>query len=272
MAAASPSIAEHAPAADPPEVAPEAEDEELPYYVMYQKKCYLVPEHCIKFNKKKPVKVESGEAMGEVHDSKAPKKWVDAGVSWRNFIVVEVELDGETKQGIYVTFTTDVESDDIAIMRPVHKAVIKSFMEEWDAWSEEKKGKYPELANFALGEDAQISPVEQRWDQVKADLPESLYQKPKAQQRQFTAKSAAGQSRGVAGGIGKKATGPSKAAKKAAAAAAAEAEAEEEGGEEEMEQEAAPRAAAGSVGSGRTVTISEELFDKMAAAYWGRRA
>ena len=144
----------------------------------------------------------------------------------------------------------------------------------FELWSDEKRTKYSVLYNFVLSDDAQISPVEQRWEQVKSELPRSIYQRPKAQQRQFTAESAAGQSRGVvAGAIVKKVKGPSKVAKKACAAAA-EAECDEGECEEGMVgYDAAPRGvASSSKTSGRTVTISEELFNEMAASHWGRGA
>lgn len=250
----------------------DAEDDD-PYYVIYQKKCYIVPQECIIFNRREPVVVKDGTKMGEVHDTKAYRKWVKAHITWRNMIIVAAKINEEVQMHMYVTFDTDRKSDDAHILRPVHKAVIKAYMTYWNSkWSEDRKQKeqFRPFTEFVLGTEAQISPERHRWERVTENEPETVYVKktstPRANE-QFR---------------------PEVKGKKAAAKTAPRAIERDENPKEdpphcnsqsdaEMEESNTADTNAVSSGTssgtnGATVVVPQQLFEKMAARYWGSRS
>ncbi len=248
----------------------DVDEDNKPYYVIYQKKCYIVPDECIIFNRREPVEVNSGTKMGEVHDTKAYRKWIKAHITWRNMIIVAAKIGEEVQTHMYVTFKTDAKSDDAHILRPVHKAVIKAYMTYWNTkWSEDRKQKeqFKPFVEFVLGSEAQISPERHRWQRVTENEPTTLYVKKTSTPRANETEHAK----------------PSDVKGKKAAAKTGSRE-NEKGENPKDDRDSQPDAemqesntfpthapTSGGVGgpNGATVVVPQQLFEMMAAKYWG---
>jgi len=236
-------------------------DKTRPYYVIYQKKCYVVPPECIVFNLRRPITVPNGTVMGEMHDTKAYKQWVNAHIGWKNMIIVSATIDNEVQMHMYVTFTTPGnKSCDSHILRPVPKAVIKAYMAWWEQhWNEKRKSKkeMQPFVNFVVGSDAQISPERHRWERLAGDtLPATEYVKKKPSKRS---------SEKSASPIRKKDKGKSSAKSSSHAAEKDDSDNERETHNDDAETEETPSIVSA---AGATVTIPLSLFEAMAASHW----
>ena len=156
------------------------------FLLFYQKKFYKVPADHVVFDMGKPFGVETGEAAHKLHECKSHQTWLDAGVHTRHFVKLKFDLRGKTQTGFYITFkVNDEESDDVYIIRALHKTISKKFYDQWTGpeekggWSQEKiAGKFKELVLDEPSDEAQISPVAAGYD-VVSEPGNVLYTRPK---------------------------------------------------------------------------------------------
>ena len=161
---------------------PEADDEQPPmadeggsergepakrdFLLFYSKKYYKVPSECVIVDYGKSVVVRDGKQAGELHECKSHPKWLSDGVHTRHLIKLKV---GD-RIGFYVTFKIeDEESDDLYIVRALHKSISKKFFEMWQKeWSDDKRAKFEELLRDEPSDESQMSPIALHWTMVDA--------------------------------------------------------------------------------------------------------
>ena len=161
---------------------PEADDEQPPmadeggsergepakrdFLLFYSKKYYKVPSECVIVDYGKSVVVRDGKHAGELHECKSHPKWLSDGVHTRHLIKLKV---GD-RIGFYVTFKIeDEESDDLYIVRALHKSISKKFFEMWQKeWSDDKRAKFEELLRDEPSDESQMSPIALHWTMVDA--------------------------------------------------------------------------------------------------------
>jgi hypothetical protein len=106
---------------------------------------YQVPEAMIIHEAKSGMRVESGEHLGNMVASRAPKNW--DGLKWTNVHIVggKSKTTGEQEQAPFVCFLPpgDMgdETDDADWMRPIPARVMEQYQKEW---KDEIKEKYDE--------------------------------------------------------------------------------------------------------------------------------
>ena len=159
----------------------EVEAQPVQRLLFYQKKFYRVPDDAVVIDNGRPLVVESGATAGKLHECKSHQAWLDAGVHTRHIIKLKLtDPRGVLRNGFYVTFKiAGQDSDDVRIIRALHKTIAKRFFESWVLnWPEEKRLKYAELIKDEPSDDSQISPVACHWAVVRAP-PNVLYIRPK---------------------------------------------------------------------------------------------
>ena len=254
--------------------APKAKGGKPQYLLFYQKKYFKVPAEAVVFSKNCPYIVESGLQANEIHDCKSFTKWSDQWeVHTRHMIKIKFEDETGVHCGLYVTFKIDgEESSDPLVIRALHKGIQQQYYESWTraekdgGWSESKRAKYAELIADKPGDESQINPLLARW-KVTAAPGKVLYERPK--------KKAADANGGVAG-VKK----PAHKLKAAIAAAAADDDDDQSSAAQSTALTVRPQPSGGgpiAAGGGGfnffantpgMVTISEELYEKMAAVYY----
>jgi hypothetical protein len=155
------------------------------FWLAYGKDIFDLPRDEVVFDLGHPIVVASGEAAGEIVDSKSFKTWSEAGVkkslNTRNIIKIRARFaNGTTKVGFYVTFQIQGrETNDPLVLHSVHKTIAKKLYDKWKAeWSDVKKEKFAELLADEPSEEAQINPERAGWDRV-ARPDNMLYKRPK---------------------------------------------------------------------------------------------
>ena len=169
----------HSPGAAPPEAddeqpVPQAEDagsekadkSKREFLLFYSKKYYRVPPECVIVDYGRSVIVRDGKHAGELHECKSHPKWLSDGVHTRHIIKLKVE----GRVGFYVTFQIEgEESDDVCVVRALHKSIAKKFYEMWQKeWSDEKRAKFAELVADEPLDESQMSPIAHHWKMVDA--------------------------------------------------------------------------------------------------------
>ena len=170
---------------DPPNADDEASEPESArkFLVFYQKKYYEVPESCVLTLGCRPLVVESGQAMGVLHECKSFPFWLKAGAGVEHMVVLEADVGGgATQRGIYVTFRARgcggvlARSDDSVILRALHKSIAKKYYAHFQAeFTEEERETHAALIAQEPPEVKQISPVSCHWRELpKAEEPRNV--------------------------------------------------------------------------------------------------
>lgn len=152
------------------------------FLLFFQKKYYEVDPSHVVFDMNKPFRVDSGEAAYKLHQCHSHATWFSSGVHSRHIIKLKFELDNKTVTGLYITFKiADEDSDDVCIIRALHKSIAKKFYESWVAeWSDEKRtnSKFKELIADEPPDESQISPDRARYKLAATPL-KVLYERMK---------------------------------------------------------------------------------------------
>lgn len=103
---------------------------------------YQVPESMILHEAKSGMRVESGEHLGNMVASRAPKNW--DGLKWTHVHIVggKSKTTGEQEQAPFVCFMPPgdmaEETDDVDWMRPIPAKVMEHYQPQWKAEIKEK--------------------------------------------------------------------------------------------------------------------------------------
>ena len=168
----------------------------------YQKKWYCVPKEAIIVDASETFECEDGKEAYKIHQCKSAQQWRAKGVNHRHFFVIkEMDHDGNAMIAWYICIKTkkDAEKDDSIVIRHVPKVVARDmhthFLENFPA---SRKEKYELLLDQKPSDIAQIVPIAVGWPPVDPkNTPNVAYESVESEPRQFSAKSAAGQARGV---------------------------------------------------------------------------
>ena len=151
------------------------------FILAFGKEYYLVPSECVEFDAGRPVSTTNGLEAFKLHDSKSFPLWTNAGISERHIIKLAVTTAGERQVGWYMTFKVGgQESDDICILRAVHKTIAEKLYNLWTGKEStaERRSKYSGLLSEKPSFAAQINP-KNRWVELKEPPANVLYTRPK---------------------------------------------------------------------------------------------
>tara|TARA_B110000902_G_scaffold115340_1_gene135451 strand:- start:491 stop:1330 length:840 start_codon:yes stop_codon:yes gene_type:complete len=151
------------------------------FVLAFGKEFYTVPRECVEFDAGRPVSTANGLEAFKLHDSKSFPLWTGANISERHMIKLVVTNGGERQVGWYMTFKVGGhESDDVCILRAVHKTIAEKLYNMWTGKDvpAERKDKYSSLLSEKPSFVAQINP-KNRWVELKEAPDNVLYSRPK---------------------------------------------------------------------------------------------
>jgi hypothetical protein len=176
--------------------------------VPYQKKWYEMPLTALCYVGEQVFECENGKACYRLHQCKSAPTWIQKGVTHKHLTVVKVrDHAGSLLVVWYVrlksTAEGDEEKEDHLVLRAVPRAVAQGLYEHFaKSWSDSRKERYPHFVRERPSDIAQVVPVAVHWNLIdpktrKFDIPDVAYETTESEPRQFSAKSASGQARGV---------------------------------------------------------------------------
>lgn len=160
------------------------------FLVFYGKNYYKVPAEAVVFDSCDPFPVDSGLKANKLHECKSFTKWNDHDVHTRHFIKIKINDAGVVRTGLYITFRiNDQESDDPFVIRAVHKNIYAAYYEAWTkphaegGWSDLKRKRLAELIADKPSDEAQINPRDAKWQIADAAPSRILYARPKKEKK-----------------------------------------------------------------------------------------